>query len=170
MGVVHALRTHPLRRGALWISAERRPANDGPRDSFTDAARDRIHTQVVPAVARYGFDRWWNEVHRATIAARSVANEADDAARAARWTAARIEVRDLYAAGDLEVHPLPSALVTTTHEREARRKAVLEHGTTRATMKPVMAELRFAGETFGWLTDDGDPIPLDDDLRGYWSR
>lgn len=160
----------PFTGEPLSVQSERRMLDHGPLEPFTDAAQRRIDEAVLPAVARYGFDRWWRDLHAGTVDARSYATARDDAHRAAAWHDDLIELRATYATGLVDIRPLPAGMATTTAERDARRRSIIEHGTTRVTVTEVMAELRLDGDLIGWLTTAGDPIPLDDKLSTYWTR
>lgn len=149
----------------------------GPDRPFTDPARKAIENDLARWIARVGFDTLWNDARRHRImddshygtAVDRARREAADARRFARWYDDLAEILALYADGRAAVRPLPTGTAFTTHDRDARRVAVMGHD-HRPTIAQVVAELHADGEHVGYLDADGNPIPLGADLDGYWTR
>ena len=165
----------------LSLSATRR---DGvtvwPDKNFTAAGREALKAELLPWVARSGFERLWNEMRQGRVEEGRICgrNEVErareraaDAARAARWYNDQADILALYATGECTIEALPTGAAHTTTERDARKVAMMDSGDRlHPSITTALAKLHFNGEHVGWLSESGDPIPLDDDLARYWTR
>lgn len=160
----------PWRGEPLWLSAWRRPIDTTlAREPFTPRARDLIATEVIPPIARYGFDRLWTELHRR--AGRSDPEAVERARKAMdaqirraeaelEWHRLTAELHDMHADGLTTLEPLPR-----THERRETRVAVVPRYRGDTPIQPVVARVLIDGDHIGWITDHGHLIPLDDILQ-----
>ena len=157
----------------LHLSAQRRQGSSYVRDSFTAAGRDAMEADLIPRIARYGFDRLWNEMQSASCRDGSSADRARraqaEAERVARWHADTAVVIDLLGDGQLDVRGIPPRTAHTTTERDARRVAYVD-ASGRPAVGEHIADLYLDGELVGHLLPDGTPIPLDHDIQRYWNR
>lgn len=148
----------PWRGEPLWVSGQRRPPDsDLARQSFTDAARKAIAAELLPVVQRYGFHRWWCELHRekGDRAAQEGRSRAEESAKAQRWHTAHAELGELYADGVVD----PVALPPTPVGERARRLAYIEYD-GRWGYAEAVARLMLGEEQVGWMTSDGKLLPM----------
>lgn len=151
----------PWKGEPLWLSAQRRTSPTSHiASSFTDKARDRMHTDIVPVVARRGFTAMWLDLHRSPSRWRSAEQaraEADDAALVVEWWRAKAELLDMHTDGLLdflpvERVPLGEHPVTVRVCRSHDRQWTHEH--------PVAAAF-LDGEQVGWMLDSGELVPTE---------
>lgn len=145
-----------------WISAQRY-AVDGShvRSSFTDAGRRAIERDVLPAVHRYGFGQWWEELHQGrTEGPRMNIERAKDQAKKARrvvkWWDELAVLLSAHQAGLVELRQV-------IPDRNHRGRTVLVVDRYGAVERiPCMAFAYLDGEHVGWLTERADIVPVDD--------
>lgn len=135
----------------------------GSRDNFTDAASKRIRTDLISAVNRYGFERLWNELHRAAAdkVAESHRDQAAQARRAADWWDRQAWLVEMESLGLLVHEPIHRDLNT----RETRVSVASAHSPYGRDSAPVIARLFLDGEQVGWVTIDHTVVPDDAILR-----
>ncbi len=151
----------------LWLGAGRRSsASSAVRQSFTDMARAAMHAEIVPAVARYGFDRLWTELTRTPTTYRSPATaraEADEAARTAEWWRLKAELVEMHQAGVVEFEAVPQD--ETRYGQRGHMVRVARAHQSRFTTEYPAARALVDGVQVGWVLDTADLVPLDDVLR-----
>lgn len=161
----------PWRGEPLYLyGAERRTAHGGSmRSSFTERARALASEALVRPLARYGFDRYWTELHQARAARDDGVTEKgyrDDAERIARWWAAKVTLQEMHADGLLTFRPVPRPEVGKRPEnRVAKAPGPGEGSWYGSTTATVMASAWALDGQVGWMTDRGELIPLEDVLR-----
>lgn len=144
---------------SLW--AHRRTSSNGARESFTDKARKAIAAEVIPVVARYGFNCLWVELHRlkSTDGPRA---RAEQAAAEAVWWRQSADLHDMHALGLVEFVPVTDA--DRGERRDLTVKVVPEyHG--QGHHLPVAARAMVHGEQVGWMTTSAQLIPMSTVLR-----
>lgn len=162
MAWVEVREDRPWKGEPLWLTAYRRPPGHGiSRVPFTDKGRDTLHAEVVPVIARYGFDRLWTEARGASAAVGVAERNARDARVEAAWFDAKATVQSMLADGLVEFRPAAGA-----NGRPLTVRVVNPHSPQRRTWDFVAAEALVAGERVGWVTRDGDVVPEDTMLRG----
>lgn len=142
----------------LRIQTDRRPGSmDAMRQPFTEAGRKALEGLLLPHIARYGFGRWWTELHAdAGIDARNDAEKRlADLKAVSRFLTDLVELGDMYANGVLDIAPYPPRSVDCPQPRADR--IGYDGRWERVT---VAAELSFGGELVGWLTDDAKLVPV----------
>jgi hypothetical protein len=150
----------PWRGEPLQVLTERRRTMDAQRESFTTAGRQAVAAMLLPAIARYGFDRWWTDNHRRKIEDHDrCADQAGAARRAAAWWDQRAMITRGYAERYLDTRPIPA--YELAGRRELTQRIVAADG--RLIREPVIARIVMAsdGEPVGWMTKAGDLIPDD---------
>lgn len=134
--------------------ANRRMTEHGPREGFTDKARDEIRTRVMGAINRYGFDKLWNEQRRAQESENWAIREAETASRWLSAARAKIVLTELDRAGQIELRRIPDDPTgrcnTTTLGFESGRECHI----------PVVAQAWCNGEHVGFLGADSQMVPL----------
>lgn len=152
---------NPWKGEPLHLTATRRTGESYARQGFTDTGRERLARIVLPAVTRYGFDRWWNELHRnLRVSIADCDREAGRIANVAEWWRLRADLASMHAAGDIELrgvehdwrYPHPTTLLADTYGRCER--------------VDIAAEAWCRGERVGWLTSRGELVPPAD-LLGH---
>jgi len=138
-------------RLSLW--ATRRTTPEGTRETFTDAAREALSRQILPVIARYGFDRAWTEAHaqKAARAARGHAQAIEEAQAVVEWYRCQADLDEAHAAGLIEFRPLAPSLHQST--------SVVAQSTTGRRREDVIAQALLHGDQVGWLTRGGDLVP-----------
>lgn len=155
---------HRCRYQRAWIElVEREPWSGDPtlmatrhlrhtgHDWFTDAATRRIVEDLMPPVFRYGWARWWDELHRRRTPHLDPKEMADHASRIRRWWLLLDNLQRAYAAGHITLDPIRDV-------RDAPRQRQLDVWGN-ATREPVIAAAIQRGEPVGWLTERGDLVP-----------
>lgn len=155
---ITVVETSPLSGEVGRVSATRRLSDDGPREPFTDRAREAIAADVAPYVAAIGFDNMWNSVDR--CAAEYRAGQAEQAAKQARTAAAWFDD-----AAELErMHRDGSLTVVPIHRVHGERPLRLQFPTLRfpygTETMIVIAELVHSGNRVGWMTDSYQLVPV----------
>lgn len=140
------------------ITAQRtQKRNGGSRESFTGAACDRIREDLVPTIARYGFDRLWQELYRDRMLANADKREQDAAERQriADWWRQLGYLHDVIAIGVAQLRPRPPVDPT----KHAQRVPVLQRD-MRPTYETVACDIYVEGELVGYFTTGGTAVPL----------
>lgn len=143
----------PWRGEPLSVWGSRRPTDDKSwsRVGFTDTARKSIETEILPLVSRYGFERWWLEVHRATKGEQMQTESTSaivEAEKILTYHRRRAELGELWSADLVEIVP-----VTT-------RATVEELGyDMRWSRVDVAARLMFGNDHLGWMSREGKLLP-----------
>lgn len=134
----------------LSLTTQRRIGDNTERVPFTDKARQAIAADLLPRIARYGFDRLWLEGHRAREGdgSGSLARSAE-ARREAAWWEMQAVLAQMHADGLLTFRPLPQA---DGYGREQRVRVVPAYrggsGTEPVTARVVGPD----GDEIGWVT------------------
>jgi hypothetical protein len=145
----------PWRGEPLYLSATRRPPGTSySRVSFTDKARDQLHAELVPVVARYGFTRLWSELHAAKATAVRDRSAAAEARRIARWWDTKGDLAEMERDGVLEFRPLR----VEPYDRTPRQRMPAQNPSG-MTWEEVTAEALHDGHRVGWVTRTGVVIP-----------
>lgn len=161
MAWVEVREDRPWKGEPLWLTAYRRPPGHSlTRVPFTDKGRAALHAEVVPAIARYGFDRLWAEARSTRSAVELAERNASDARVEAAWFDAKATVESMLADGMVEFRP-----VEGPDGRPLTVRVVKAHSQQRRTWDFVAAEALVAGERVGWVTREGDVVPEDTMLR-----
>lgn len=151
----------PFRGEPLSLIAQRRTVGDLGRVGFTANARAQLAKLVLPAVARAGFDRLWNEQRARQVQPARSYNAAEEAAALVRWWRAREDLERMQADGMVEFRPIE-------HDHNHRRPTTLmpSPGTIQHLIRQdVIAEAWTRGEHVGWMTSGGDLVPDGESLR-----
>lgn len=140
----------------LWLGASRRTSNSSyVRSGFTDRARKTLHEVIVPAVARHGFGRLWEQGFDPVKGYSD--RQLDEAEKYLLWCQQRRELEELFREGMIELRPVSRQANGRTHQQVS-----VYHGIrTNGSLQSVSAEARLDGEQIGWLTDRGVLVPLD---------
>lgn len=147
----------PWRGEPLWLSVARRVGQKG-REPLTEKARSALESELVPAVARYGFDALWSELHRAGISRCDDRLLAEAQARLV-WEETRRDLVDMYRSGMLDTKPV-------SRDPSVRWPTVtVVDGQHRRVRADVAASLVADHTQVGWLTVNGAVVPLDDILN-----
>lgn len=157
----------PFKGEPLWLSATRRPPDaNHARVSFTDSARAALARQLLPVVARYGFDRWWTELHQAKTAAMADGNNLGrtHAVKVVEWYDVQAELVAMHADGMLEMRPLTVEQATRAHGNGYTVDIPQSRGTTTCSQR-AGGSLWLNGEQVGWLGTDGTLLPPQGLLR-----
>lgn len=145
----------------LYVTTQRRTSDTSyVRTSFTEAARVRLQAEVVPVIARYGFDRLWTELSRDISGFRSATAaraEAAEARRVADWWDLKAEVTEMHELGVTEL----KLIEKDPHIRTAQVRVAHPHGRG-TTYEPVVAEVVANGERVGWMLRTGGLVPNDE--------
>lgn len=146
----------PWRGEPLELRHAQRRQHEGSyeRSPFTSRARDLIRSQLVPAVARYGFDRWWSTLWQAGHSPEAGAATADEARRIVGWWERQSELVALHHAGDLVIVP--------TIDGDRIRSQPVPTGPRGRDYVHVMGRAMHRGAHVGWFTDRADIIPTRD--------
>lgn len=146
-----------LRGDKLFAYAERRIDYNGQRDNFTERASKKLRGDIVTAVARYGFERMWTELHNrnADDRATHARDMAEYARRAAAWWEAQADLVDLDALGLLVVDPIER----NYNVRQPTQTIANRHSPYGTDHTPVIARLLHDGEHVGWVTDSYELVP-----------
>lgn len=148
----------PWRGEPLWVSPSRRPPGTSfAREPFTEPARKAMSDLLLPVVARYGFDRWWTELHQGSK--RMAANEQalEDAVAIVDWWRRRNELAEMWSMGLLSARPI----VRDTYRRGPMVTQLRTYGRgTDSNLVAPVAELWADGGQVGWLTEDSEVVPL----------
>jgi hypothetical protein len=103
---VEVTEQQPWRGEPLHLTAYRRlPGTITTRERFTARAQTALAAEIVPAVARHGFDRLWLPLHRRHDR-QALHDRAAQAEREAAWFRYRAELAELHAAGLVTFEPL----------------------------------------------------------------
>ena len=146
----------PWRGEPLWLSAQRRIEDPAGREPFTDRAREAMAREVLPVLARYGFDRYWLELHRAKGGADRSLDLADEAEAEASWWRARADLLRMHSAGMVDWSPCPEPPLG---ERQFSVPSYNSHGAARRGHEYPAAQGTVNGEVVGWMTKTADLIP-----------
>lgn len=144
---------YPWKGEPLYVSGQRRPpGGEWSRQSFTDAARKSMSAEILPVVSRYGFERWWLEVHRATKG-QQIQSESEsqivEVEKIVTYHRRRVELGGLWSSGLLDLVPV-----------EGVRVEMLDSGyDMRWARVDVAAKLLFGDDHLGWMTRDGKVVP-----------
>jgi hypothetical protein len=147
---------------SLW--ATRRIDDSASRVSFTDKGRAAIKAEVLPVIARYGFDRLWMELTAAKAAASDFDRPIREAEARVEWWKMKRDLGEWMAAGELQFIGHDTDPVTGGHgEHRVRIARDYHHGgfETDATLARAM----HGGEHVGWLLRGGEVVPLADVLE-----
>lgn len=148
------IEAEPWRGESRHISCLRRRGTTYAREGFTPAAQKAIQATLLPIVHRYGFDRWWNELHRTRGDIAVCEQRASYAQRVAEWWRLRGDLVAMHAAGDLELRGHPEG-----HYGPATVLSTDQYGRVERT--EVVASAWCHGEQVGWLTRNAELVPLD---------
>jgi hypothetical protein len=155
----------PFRGEPIWVSVQRRTNPDNHiRTPFTESGRNAVHADVVPVIARYGFNRLWVDqsrhlgTYRGTDTARA---EAESCRRMARWWDDKAVLSEAHEAGLTELVP-----ATPDDYGRPRTVRVGHHIGGRSSWEPVMAEVHIDGVLEGWMLANAEIVPLDNEIRG----
>jgi hypothetical protein len=155
----------PFRGEPLTVTAERRVDGDGPRGWFTEAGMKALRATVLPAVARYGFDRLWTELNRNRHGA-DVDRTIREAEAKLVWYRDRKALVEMHEAGlvTFDRQGFHEGLATTVAERDTPgiQRTVEYEG--RLGWTHVMARAVVDGEQVGWMDTGGGLIPMGDVL------
>lgn len=162
---VEVRETEPWRGDRLALSATRRPTDGSSwaRVGFTPAACHRLHEVLVPAVARYGFNRLWAGLHGARARPDEARRGADAARAEAAWWDTKADLSEMHAAGAIELRPLGPEF----GPREFTQEVACQYG-DRRKREPVAAEAHLNGGRVGWVTRRGELIPDQSILGRHW--
>lgn len=157
----------PFKGEPLWLTATRRPPDaNHARVPFTDPARDALSRTLLPVVARYGFDRWWTELHQAKTTAMADSNERGraHALQVVAWYDVQAELVAMHAEGLLELRPLTTEQASRGHGNGYTVDIPQSRGTTTCSQR-AGGSLWLNGEQVGWLGTDGTLLPPQGLLR-----
>lgn len=145
----------------LHVRTQRRTsAASHVRPGFTDAARTRMQAEIIPVVARYGFDRLWTELSRSVPSFRSASNaraEAAECRQIADWWDLKAELTELHELGVTEMR-----LVDRDEHGRAMQVQVAHPYGRGMTHEPVVGEILASGERVGWMLRTGELVPNDE--------
>jgi len=130
------------------------------RGYFTDAACELMRADILPGVARFGFDRLWMGLSRQRQAyhcAESAWREVEVARRTAEWWELKAELYEMHEAGVTDFVPLDRSELCGGGLVVRVTRA---HG-QRFSSEAVAARVRVGGEHVGWVLADGGLVPLD---------
>lgn len=157
----------PWRGEPLSVRAERRTSTTSyARESFTDAARQKMHAEIVPVVARYGFDRMWTELSRNVSAFRSAhaaRAEAVEARRTAEWWDLKAELIEMHEMGAVEFVPVDDD--SARHGRRRVTVRVAHPHQQRFSHEHPAARVMCESDQVGWVLDSGELVPMDGVIR-----
>lgn len=160
----------PFRNEPLRLSVERRVEMERPREGFTDSARSALINTVLPAVARYGFDRLWMELHRDKARGSHVTRDVERAEAVLRWQRDRETLTQMDADGLVEFDRVGfhegTAFTVEQRDSPGLQRAVAYDGTV--CWQRVISRAVVDGDHVGWLDDHGRLIPLGTDLAEVW--
>ena len=140
---------------AVWASRTMPDGSGWARHPLTDAALAAVHAELVPLVARAGFDRLW----RATWEPGAVHGGSVQAAEDyLAWWRDREVLTDMWEAGVLDVVPVERE----EHWMGARGPQVrVWHGPgVSADTRETSARLLADGAQVGWVTTRGELVPV----------
>ncbi len=151
----------PWKGEPLWVSATRRPTGDSSRVSFTDRARKILQAEIAPPIARYGFDRYWQETHR-SHKPRDYSNAVAEAKRVAEWYRVRADLDAMHFDGLVEFKPVENSLDYGT-----QTVLVVSAGSmTGRDAVNCIASAWVGGEQVGWMTTRSELVPMRSVLMG----
>lgn len=146
---------------SLWAS--RRLEDSSSRVSFTDKGRAAIKAEVLPVIARYGFERLWMELTAAKFKRADHDKAISEAEARVEWYKMKRDLGEWMAAGDLQFIGHDTDPVTGGH-REHRVRVAREYHHGGYETDATLARAMHDGEHVGWLTSGGDVVPLGDVL------
>lgn len=138
---------------ALWFGGQRRHGDiTSIRTGFTDRGREAMSREVLPVIARYGFDRLWMELRQVKAAAERFDRPIREAEAAVEWWRMKQDLAGWMAAGDLTFEPVRDA-------REHRIRVCCSY--RQYDYKAAGARAMLDGAHVGWMTRDGELVPKD---------
>jgi hypothetical protein len=141
----------------LHLLTERRAEEHTMRDNFTSKGREALAAEILPPLARYGFDRLWTQLHRLRVRPDGATRQAESLAADAKWWAHAAELQQMHADGALEFIPLPRLEIG---KREPMVRIPVKPGYHSSFATPACKAL-LGDEQVGWMTTEGEIIPLD---------
>ncbi len=141
----------------LWLRVQRRETDLSPWKSLTEAASKAASAELLPAVARYGFGRLWDEVHRQSrgYSMPDASTHVAELEAEAAWWRRRGEVQADYLAGMFDVVPVKPA----NGGSRLPGVSIPYHPHERPRWEHVVADLVLDGEVVGHLTDHAHVVP-----------
>lgn len=147
----------PMKGEPLWFAATRRRGENHMRESFTDKGREHLAAIVLPAIARYGFDRLWTEIHSAASAGVDYSGRIAAAEAALAWFRTASDLAEMHGLGLLDFKP-------PTKRADGRGYRVKVYGHDGHTdYVDVVADAYLGDEKIGYLVRYGEIVPIDPD-------
>ena len=169
MAWIEVVEDVPFRGEPLSVRAQRRIDEHSPRESFADTARTRLVEAIVPAVARYGFDRLWTEVHRGRHRPSGSGRAVARAEAVLAWHRNQVTLVEMHADGLVTFDRVGfhegTAWTTTQRDSPGLQRAVDHDG--RVGWQAVIARAVANGEHVGWLDGHTRLIPLGHELAEH---
>lgn len=161
---VEVIEREPFKGEPLYVTAQRTEARNGyVRRSLTDAAHKALSAALLPAVARYGFSRAWQDAyaHRMAKEPGGAVWEQQRLQAEARWWSQFAELADMMALGLVELVPVERDFT----QRTPSVTVLPVYGHRPPSHEAIYAEAHVGGEVVGYLTIEGHLVPPDAELR-----
>lgn len=163
MAWIEVTERNSWRGDPLWLHASRRRHDGWTREPFTDKARDALHAEIVPRLARC-FGDVWIGLHRSRTT--SSGDMTRTGLAIAEWCRQVDELADLHAAGLLDFRPVDTPTTRANFERCGIGVRVWT-GHRGTDTEDAVAGAYLDGQHVGWMLRTGSIAPRIDPLGDH---